>query len=212
MKRTCFIFTVFALLILLGCRKVEVDCDTFLSVVGSSPEIVTQFDSAGYTAPIAYGEDCHGELPVQLSGMVDLSNAGEYNLCYSIVNYDGITTSRNHTVIVDGARYLCNKYSIAMYINGTYTATYNDSLVVDPDTHNSFTFSRFANFVNAYVHGSTYGQTISIPSQEVYCGNPCTAYIFEAEGHYSDNSNCFIINFTITTDITENGYLIFTRN
>lgn len=175
---------------------------------------VAQFSTATYTDPGATAtDDTDGNLTPSVSGSVNMSSAGEYSLTYTATDAAGNKTEAVRKVTVDGGMFLAGAYTAEDFSGTTSNGTYAETISSSSTVNNKINFTKFAMYVNGTVYGTVSGTTITIPGQDVTCGNPSASRNFSGSGSYTSGSKgTFTINYTeVTNGTTATGHGVYTR-
>jgi hypothetical protein len=176
---------------------------------------VAQFSAANYTDPGATAnDDQDGDITATATGTVNMNSAGDYTLTYTATDKAGNAATEDRTVTVDGGKYLAGfTYTVEDFTNTTSNGTYPETITSSSTTNNKITFTKFAFYVNGTVYGTIVGTTITIPDQDVTCGNPSASRHFTGSGTFSNNFTTFTLNYTeVTNSTTVTGHGIYTKN
>lgn len=168
---------------------------------------VEQFGAA-YTDPGATANDVQdGDISCTASVIVNMNQAGEYDIIYSATDKAGNTTTATRTVTVDGGLFLAGTYSVEDFVGAVSQGTYTDNITASSITWNKINFTKFGFYQNAAVFGTIANATITIPSQTVTCGLPPNdkAHTFSGSGTFT-NINPLVFTITFHDSSTDGEF------
>lgn len=183
-----------------------------ITLVGNNPDVVTYKSAATYTDQGATATDAEdGDLTVTVSGSVNMNSAGEYTLTYTATDKAGNTSTKTRTVIVDAAPYVAGSYTVEDFTGSTSNGTYPETVSTSSLSENRINFVKFAFYVNGGAYATIAGSTVTVPQQDITCGNPAALRTFSGEGTFT--STTMTINYTETTNgTTVTGHGDYTKN
>lgn len=210
--RKNIIISFFTLLIISACSKDDTTAPV-ITINGTNPYVLLWGSDSTYLDPGAIAtDDFDGEITCEVSGSVDMFSAGVYTITYSATDVAENSISAPRTVIIDAAAVLAGNFSIENYIGVEYDTTYNDTIYVTDSDYNKISFKHFAGIKNAEVYANISGTSISIPEQNVFCGEPAENKTFSGTGTFS-NDTAFTINYFVDVNgFMYSGYGNYSKN
>ncbi len=186
-----------------SCKKDDIE-DTnapIISITGGTS--INHTLNEAFANPVATATDeTDGDLTasISVSGSVNKDLAGTYTLTYTVADKAGNKSTKDVTVVVANTlANLAGTYSVSETRSGTALNPYTQTITVSNTTNYKITFQRFGNYENGIVYATFYDGHLSIPSQNVTCGNPPTLRTFMGGGSISG------INVNYGYNFNENG-------
>ena len=186
-------------LFITGCKKSITEVTSpVVTVTGSNPYFIQK--NAVWTDPGATAYDAtDGILAATTSDPVNTAVTGPYNVTYTAINSVGNRGHYTRTVyVVDISGYYSNVLDISPYPGGSSStyANYTDTMHLSNDGSGKVTLNKFGNYVNGNVYFNIDSATaLTLPSQNVICGNPPATIKFVGKGVISRVAPTVIINY-----------------
>jgi hypothetical protein len=203
------------LFFVVGCTEDDTS-GPVITLNGADPDVVTYKSAASYDDPGATATDAEdGTCTVTVEGTVNMNSAGEYVLTYKATDKAGNTSSKTRTVVVDAAPYLAAGYTVEDFTDAgggsTSNGTYPETVTASSVEYNKINFTKFAFYVNGGAYATIAGSTITVPQQNITCGNPSALRTFTGQGTFT--STTMVINYTeVTNGTTVTGHGNYTKN
>lgn len=183
-----------------GCKKDDTTSPN-LSLVGDDVtlNIGEAYVDPGYSA----NDDNDGDITsrVNVTDDIDVDSAGTYTVNYSVSDDAGNNATASRTVIVQ------NTLEPTGY-KGVFNVTeacpapgsYKDTVTYSNTVNNRIWFTRFANYTNGRVYATVnaVGGTVTVPAQDVMCGNPAALRHFTGNGTISTAGGVTSMSLNIT--------------
>lgn len=179
---------IFVSIAISACNPDDLNAPTITLLGGNPQVIVYQPDSVwrdpGYSALDAI----EGPVAVTASGVIRLDSAGIQYITYQSSDGSGNTATVLRTVIVDAAPYLNGAYKGSDVNDEGSIPEFSDTLKLSDTSYNLLTCKHFGNLIGGALQIRIAGQSLSIPSQTLVCGNPSQTFRFEGSGTFSDSN------------------------
>ncbi|MBP7849067.1 MAG: DUF5011 domain-containing protein [Lentimicrobiaceae bacterium] len=190
-----------------SCEKKDTQAP-LVKIIGDNPMIVS-LNTAQITDPGATAKDDEdGDLTsaIQTESNVNLNKKGGYSIRYYVKDNAGNTGEAYRGVnVVNRAEFLAKKYNVndnKVDPQGTpIISNFTDQIVTSDSINDRFIVSKFGNHVNGTVYINRTGNLLSIPQQELTCGDPPVFRRFLGTGTILDSTQ-FVVNYTETIGST----------
>ena len=168
----------FSATLITSCTKDDTDAPV-ITLLGTDPAVVTlggTYTDAGATADDAQDGDLTASIQSDYSATnPNVNLKGTYTITYTVADADGNTGTAKRTVnVVNASESMVGAYTAT----GTYdnaADTYDDNITTSATTNNRILFNKFVNYKDAIVYANISGNVITIPQQDVVCGDPAIA-------------------------------------
>ena len=170
----------FSATVLTSCSKDDTDAPV-ITLLGLDPATVIL--GSTYTDAGATAEDAQdGVLTTSIQSDYSATNPnvnlkGSYTITYTVSDADGNTGTAKRTVnVVNTLENMAGGYSISGIYDGAPDTDYEtDNVVTSSTVNNRILFNKFVNYKDAIVYANISGNVITIPQQDIVCGDPALA-------------------------------------
>lgn len=167
----------FSATVLTSCSKDDTDAPVITLSGEKAVQILkgNTYVDAGATA----NDVTDGDLTASISSNYNTSSnpnvnvAGVYTITYTVTDADGNTATETRTVTVLD---MAGTYTINGTFDGAPDTDYvSDIVTISTNTNNRILFNKFVNYKDAIVNANISGNSITIPQQDIVCGDPALA-------------------------------------
>ncbi|MBC8147753.1 MAG: DUF5011 domain-containing protein [Bacteroidetes bacterium] len=198
---------VVTILITPGCIKDDLSAPVII-LLGENPlkmDLNADWTTVDPGATASDDEDGDLTAKIVVTNTPNVDLAGTYEVLYSVTDAAGNVGTAKRTVNVNNA---------LMNMGGTYNVvdsltsgsssgsvySYTDVISASATVNNRILVTKFAGYVDGSVHFDLNGANITIPSQQVNCGNPAALRTFIGNGTIT--GAVMTINYTETVGST----------
>jgi hypothetical protein len=167
-----------------GCKKTDDDTNAPIITVNGNKTFFNQLGTSYTDAGASASDDVDGAIAVTTSGVgsVNVNAVGTYVITYTAKDKAGnLATSTRTVYVVD----IAGTYSVvdtSPYPGGS-TSNYTETATLSTTTNGKVNVLKFGNYVNgAASFNLTSGSALTMPSQNVTCGNPSANRNFVGSG------------------------------
>jgi hypothetical protein len=204
-------------LVFTACNK-EDETAPVITLVGSETVNVDfkgTYTDEGATAT----DDEDGDITdlIDVENDVNTNSAQSYHVHYNVSDAAGNAAdevTRNVNVVIKGS-HMVGTYNVVDAVTGGATSNYTDNITASGVDANRIFVQEFGWYENGDVYfdiSGTNGTVVTLPSQQVMCGDPAALRTFVGTGTISANGNTITISYTETTGSTSvTGTETYTR-
>lgn len=194
-----------------ACKKDEDTEAPVITLLGDNPQVISNigdpYIEAGATA--TDNEDGNISARIVITDEVDETEAGTYEVHYSVSDEAGNATDMHREVIVKNtADPYKGNYTTLIQCPGLADYTYSEAIDVSKTINNRIIFGKLGNYANNEnkVYANISGSSIQIPSQTISgIGTPAADRTFQGSGSIITSAGVTTINISVTETIVSSG-------